>query len=436
MTIKKCLLVWMFALMLALPAAAQAQEGADAAAATAEAAPVTTEQATAEQAAADAPSTVAGAGEAADTAAAAIAEPSPLVAQQAFETIAKQAIVVDAETGTVLLDKGANTQMPTSSMSKVMTMYMVFEALKGGHISLTDQFTISEKAWRMQGSKMFIQVGTTVSVEDLIRGVIIQSGNDATVALAEGISGSEESFVDAMNARAKELGMTNSHFMNASGWPDPDHYSTPRDLALLAYRIMNDFPEYYPYFSEKEFTYNNIKQQNRDPLLGRLPGADGLKTGHTDIAGYGLIGSAKREGRRVIMVVNGLESIKDRGDESVRIMEWAFRTFEWKTLVAKDQEVETAKVWLGEEAEVPLMAEKDLKVVLPRAQMQGITMKVNYTMPIEAPVKKGDAIAKLKVEIPGQEPVEMNMLAARDVARLGIFGRVKARLSYLISGNE
>lgn len=226
-------------------------------------------------------------------------------------TIATQAIIVDASTGTILLDKGANDRMPTSSMSKTMTIYMVFDALKEGRLKLDDEFLVSEKAWRMEGSEMFIKVGDKVKIEDLIRGVVVQSGNDAAVALAEGLAGSEEAFAEAMNARAKDLGMTGSHFVNASGWPHPDHYSTPRDLALLAYRIIHDFPEYYHYFSEKEFTYNNIRQQNRDPLLGKLPGADGLKTGHTEVAGYGLIGSAKRGDRRLILVVNGLKSQQD-----------------------------------------------------------------------------------------------------------------------------
>ena len=216
------------------------------------------------------------------------------------ETKAREAIIVDANTGVVLLDKEADAQMPTSSMSKVMTIYMLFEDLKAGRVKLEDTFLVSEKAWRMGGSKMFIKVGDRVKVEDLIRGIIIQSGNDATIAVAEGLAGSEEAFAQAMTARAKELGMTKSHFVNASGWPDPEHYSTPRDLALLAYRIIHDFPEYYHYFAEKEFTYNKIRQPNRLPILTAVNGADGLKTGHAEEAGYGLIASAKRDDRRVI----------------------------------------------------------------------------------------------------------------------------------------
>lgn len=357
----------------------------------------------------------------------------PAQAQQ-VDTLAKQAIIVDANTGTVLLEKLANEQMPTSSMSKTMTIYMAFEALKSGHIKLDDEFVVSEKAWRMQGSKMFVPLGEKVKVEDLIRGILIQSGNDATVVMAEGIAGSEEAFVDAMNKRAQELGMANSHFMNASGWPDPDHYSTPRDLALLAYRLITDFPEYYPYFSERDFTYHNIKQQNRDPLLGRVAGADGLKTGHTEIGGYGLMGSAQRDGRRVILVLNGMASEKERQEEGVRLMEWAFRNFEVKTLAKAGETVENAKVWLGDAAEVPLVAEKDVQMLVPRAGQASTKVSANYTAPLKAPIKKGDQVGTLKIEIPGQPVTEVKLLAGADVAQKGLFGRLKARTEYLIMG--
>ncbi len=356
------------------------------------------------------------------------------VARAQIDTTASHAILVDAGTGTVLLDKNANAQMPTSSMSKTMTMYMVFDALKEGRVHLEDELLVSEKAWRMGGSKMFIRVGASVKVDDLVRGVIIQSGNDATVALAEGIAGSEEAFVDGMNERARQLGMTNSHFMNASGWPDPDHYSTPRDLALLAYRLITDFPEYYHYFSEKEFTYNKIRQANRDPLLGRLPGADGLKTGHTDVAGYGLIGSAKREDRRLILVINGLDSEKARQEESIRLMEWGFRNFENKKLVDTGEEIETAQVWLGEQETVPLVTADDFIAVLPRASRNDIKLSASYMVPLKAPLKKGDEAGVLRVDIPGQQPAEIKLLVANDVERKGFFGRAKDRLAYLVTG--
>lgn len=359
---------------------------------------------------------------------------APVAMAEPMETLAKQAILVDADTGTILFDKAGGDRMPTSSMSKVMTMYMVFEDLKRGHISLTDELTISERAWRMEGSKMFIKVGDKVKVEDLVRGVIVQSGNDATVALAEGVAGSEQAFVDAMNVRAKEIGLTDSNFMNASGWPDPEHYSTSRDLAILAYRLIKDFPDYYHYYAEKEYTYNKIKQQNRNPLLSRLSGADGVKTGHTEVAGYGLIGSAVRDGRRLIMVVNGLPDEKARADESVRLMEWGFRNFESKKIIAAGEAVESARVWLGESVDVPMAAAQDVSVLLPKARRSELKLTVQYKEPLKAPLKKGDKIGVLKVEVPDQPMFEVDLLAGSDVARKGVFGRAADRMGYLLTG--
>lgn len=354
---------------------------------------------------------------------------------QAIDTAAKQAIIVDYATGAVLLEKNADERMPTSSMSKTMTAYMVFQALKDGHAKLTDTYPISEKSWAMQGSKMFVMVGDNVPLQELIRGILIQSGNDATIAVAEGLSGSEEAFVDGMNKKAQELGMTSSHFMNASGWPVDDHYSTARDLSVLAKRIIADFPEYYPYFSEREFTYHNIRQQNRDPLLGRVAGADGLKTGHTDIAGYGLIGSAQRDGRRIVLVMNGLTSEKERQEEGVRLMEWAFRNFENKKLVTAGQEITKAPVWLGEVTEIPLVAESDLEIVLPRVGQANHTMNAKYDSPLKAPIKKGDKVGTLEITVEGQaKPMAVNLLAGQDVAQKGWFGRTKDRVIYKLTG--
>ena len=359
-------------------------------------------------------------------------------ARAQIDTLAKQAIIVDADTGTVLFEKSANEHMPTSSMSKTMTMYMVFQALKEGRLHLNDELLVSQKAWstglKTNESRMFLDINSKVKVEDLIRGVIVQSGNDATVVLAEGVSGTEEAFVDAMNETAKKIGLKDSHFMNADGMPDPDHYSTCRDLSLLAYRLIKDFPEYYHYFSEKDFTYHKIHQMNRDPLIGHVNGADGLKTGHTDIAGYGLIGSAQREGRRIILVMNGLPSSDARQEEGIKLMEWAFRSFENKKLITKGEKIDTAKVWLGQDAEVPLMAADDLTVVLPRGKRADLKLTVKYDGPVKAPVAVGDKIAKLLVEIPEQKPVEVQLLAGADDPRKGMFGRVRDRLGYLLTG--
>lgn len=349
-----------------------------------------------------------------------------------IETPASNVILLDAASGTVLLDKNANEHMPTSSMSKTMTLYVVFTALKNGQIKLEDELPVSEKAWRMEGSKMFVKVGSKVKVEDLIRGVAIQSGNDATVVLAEGLAGTEESFAERMNAQAKELGMNDSHFMNASGWPVPEHYSTAHDLAVLALHLISDFPEYYHYFGEKDFTYNKIHQPNRDPLLGKLVGADGVKTGHTEIAGYGLIGSAVRNGRRLILVANGLESEKARGDEGARLMEWGFRNFESKKLVSAGETVDKIKVYMGQEDEVSVVAEKDLTVVLPLAKKSDIKMTIHYVAPLKAPLRKGDPVARLRVEIPDQPPADVGLLVGADVQVKGIFGRVATRFGVLL----
>ena len=271
-----------------------------------------------------------------------------------------------------------------------------------------------------------------MKVEDLIRGVAIQSGNDATVVLAEGLAGSEDAFAERMNARAKELGMNNSHFMNASGWPVPEHYSTPRDLATLAFHLLSDYPEYYHYFGEKEYTYNNIHQANRDPLLGKVAGADGIKTGHTDIAGNGLIGSARRDGRRLILVINGLPDEKARAEEGARLMEWGFHNFENRTLFKKGEAIGQAKVWLGQEEEVPLVAEKDFTAVLPIAKRTDMKMTIRYNAPLVAPIQNGALVAKLHIEIPDQPAQDINLLAGSNVVRKGLLGRVADRAGYLL----
>ncbi len=359
-----------------------------------------------------------------------LALPAPAMAASAIETPAKQAIVIDHETGTVLLDKNAQERMPTSSMSKVMSIIVIFDALKAGHIKLDDTLLVSEKAWRKGGSKMFVEVDKRVKVEDLIRGVIIQSGNDATIVLAEGVAGSEDAFADLLNKKAKELGMTNSHFKNASGWPDPDHYSTAEDLAILARALINDYPDRYGYYSEKEFTYSEITQANRNPLLYRNIGADGIKTGHTDAGGYGLIGSGIRDGRRVIVVVNGLESSKDRAQESSKLMEWGLQSFANKTIFSAGQTIEHAAVVLGKDTQVPLVLAESLRVTLPKMMADNWAMRVQYNGPLVAPVKKGQEVGILEIEVPGSEKIQRPLLAGADVEELGFFFKTieKAKL--------
>lgn len=362
---------------------------------------------------------------------------APAFAQVApLETVAREAYIVDAETGQVLFNKNAEERMPTSSMSKTMTMYMVFDALKNGKLTLDQELPVSEKAWRIQGSKMFVPIGGMVKVEDLVRGVIIQSGNDATIVLAEGIAGSEESFAEAMNQKARELGMMNSHFMNASGWPDDNHYSTCHDLAILAVALIRDFPEYYKYYSEKDFTYNNIKQGNRNPLLYKNIGADGIKTGHTEGAGYGLMASAVREGRRVIMVLNGMASMDERAQESTRLMEWALANFTNRTLFQAGMQVAEAPVIMGVERAVPLIVDKDLKLTVPRLGGPSVRAQALFKAPLEAPVAKGQQVGILRVEIPNMPPIDMPILAAKAVARKTFFPGMLEKLERVIFGDK
>jgi len=354
----------------------------------------------------------------------------------ALETLGKQVIIIDAKTNAVLFEKNADELMPPSSMSKIMTIYRLFELLKDKRLSMGDTFRVSEKAWRKQGSKMFVSVNSRVKIEDLIRGIIVQSGNDATIVVAEGIAGTESAFADELNELAKRLGMNNSTFRNASGWPDPEHQTTARDLAKLALATIQNFPEYYKYYGEKTFTYNGIKQSNRNPAIYRNIGADGLKTGHTEAAGYGLTASAERKGRRIILVINGLPSKKARSTESERLIDWAFRTFGNYKLFSAGEQVTEAEVWLGTQPKVSLVIEKELELTLNRRVRRDMKVSVAYQEPLPAPIRKGDTVAILKVELPGQENMEIPLVAGEDVNRLGLFSRWGASLKYILLGKS
>ncbi|HAX91414.1 MAG TPA: D-alanyl-D-alanine carboxypeptidase [Rhodospirillaceae bacterium] len=349
------------------------------------------------------------------------ATPAPIAAANVapVETLAKQAVVIEALTGETLFAKDADTQMPTSSMSKVMTMYLVFEAIKNGKFAMDTPVTISETAWKQSGSRMFIKAGEQVKIEDLVRGVIIQSGNDAAVALAEAVAGSEGSFSLMMNDKAKALGMTQSHFVNATGLPDPQHYASARDLALLSLALIRDFPDYYHYYSEKEFTYNNIKQGNRNPLLYRNMDVDGVKTGHTDAAGYGLIASAHRDGRRIVTVVNGLKSMQERADEPAKLIEWAYREYGLYRLVNAEEKVTDATVWLGVDKTVPVAPERTISKSLPRSLKDSVKVSITVDGETVAPIKKGQKIGKATIIGTNMEPIEVALVATQDVAKLG-----------------
>ena len=357
-------------------------------------------------------------------------------AASGMETTAKQAYIVDLQTGAVLLEKDSTTPTPPASLSKLMTLYMVFERLKGGHLSLDDKFVVSRKAWRMGGSKMFVEVDKQVRVEDLVRGIVVQSGNDACIVVAEALFGSEGAFADAMNRKAREIGLTDTNLVNSTGWPAENHVMSPRDLAALARRIIEEFPEYYPYFAEKSFRYNKIKQGNRNPLLYRDTGADGLKTGRTRAAGYGLAASAIRDGRRVVMVLTGLPNARKRSFEARRLLDWAYQSFRNYDLFERGAVVEKADVWLGQEDTVPLVTERDIKISLPRASRRGLKAKVVYEGPVPAPIVEGSKIARLVVTAPDFKTVEVPLVAGADVAQVGVFGRLGAAIGYMVWGAE
>jgi D-alanyl-D-alanine carboxypeptidase (penicillin-binding protein 5/6) len=354
----------------------------------------------------------------------------------ALETSARQAILVDDTTGTVLLAKNADEPAPPSSMSKIMTVYMVFERLAENALSLDDTFVVSEKAWRKGGSKMFVKVNDRVTVEDLLRGIIVQSGNDACIVVAEGLSGTEEAFAEEMTQRGREIGLTASVFKNASGWPDEGHVMSVRDLAWLAHRTIRDFPDYYHYYSETNFTYNDIRQGNRNPLLYRDTGVDGLKTGHTDVGGYGLTASAERDGRRLILVINGVSGPNERMREAERLLDYGFRAFDTYPLFAEGETVGEADVWLGDAARVPLVVDEDLSVTIRRKDRAKMEVKLVYEAPVPTPIAAGDPIGKLVVTAPETEPVEVPLVAGASVGKLSRVRRLGAAVGYLLWGSE
>jgi serine-type D-Ala-D-Ala carboxypeptidase (penicillin-binding protein 5/6) len=350
-----------------------------------------------------------------------------------LDTVAKWAFIMDFTTGAVLLDKLGEEPMPPSSMTKLMTIYLVYEQLKKGQIKLTDTTIVSANAAAMGGSRMFLDVGKPVGVEDLIRGVIVASGNDAATVFAEMIGGSQDRFVDMMNAKAKELGLIHSQFRNPTGWPDPDQFMCARDIAVLAGRIISDFPEYYKYDSERSFKYNNIEQENRQPMV-QAGTADGLKTGHTEAGGFGLVSSSLRDGRRLIMVLNGMTSMHERAKESERVMNWAFANFENVTLFSANDVIDNAPVWLGTAKTVPLIGGRDLIVTLPKSWRQTASIKISYDAPIQAPVTRGQPAGVLMLRGQGVPSMDVNLIAGADVPRLNLPMRSLAVLSHIVSG--
>lgn len=379
-------------------------------------------------------------------AAIAIATPG-IAAAPPFDTPAPVAFMTDLSSGATLYAKDADRRMPPASMAKMMTAYVAFDLIKKGELKLSDTATVSPETWKkwhgpQAGSTMFLSVNENVSVENLLYGIIVLSGNDACVVLAEKIAGSEEAFTNLMNQRAKDLGLTNSHFGTSNGWPDEGRtYVTARDLAKLATATIQNHPQLYKkFYSKTDFTWGKtlgegaaITQANRDPLLGRVRGADGLKTGHTEEAGYGFTGSAEQDGRRLVMVLAGLTSSNQRIAESVKFMNWGFGAWRARPIVAAGKRVETAEVQLGDSATVGLVAPRALTVTMPAGTNSPITAKVVYTGPIKAPIAKGQHIADLVIASPDTGEQRMPLVAEKDVAEAGFFGRVWASLTSLFA---
>jgi D-alanyl-D-alanine carboxypeptidase (penicillin-binding protein 5/6) len=339
---------------------------------------------------------------------------------QGFQTLAPTAILVDAESEAVLFEKNADELTAPASMAKTMTVEVLLNELKNGRISMDTEFVVSENAWRKGGagsggSAMFAKVNSSIRVEDLLRGIIVQSGNDAAIAVAEGIAGTEENFARMMNERAKQIGLTKSTFRNATGYGDPGQKVTVRDLAKLALHIIQTYPDYYKIFGEREFTWNKIRQQNRNPLLAMEIGADGLKTGNIDESGYGLIGSAVQNGQRLIVVVNGLKTAKDRANESRKLLEWGFRAFESRQLFAEGQVVGEVSVFGGDRRSLPLVAKKPVRVLVNRGETERVSARIVYTGPLKAPVQKGAEVAKLRVDRGDMQALEVPLYANEDV---------------------
>jgi serine-type D-Ala-D-Ala carboxypeptidase (penicillin-binding protein 5/6) len=363
-----------------------------------------------------------------------------LAAAMKMDTKAEQALIVDHYTGKVLFEKNADTPMYPSSMTKIMTAYMIFERLKKGIVTPETPIMVSKKAWKTEGSKMFIAVNSEVSVNDLLHGLIIQSGNDACVAIAEGFSGSEEVFAAEMTERARALGAVHTTFKNSHGLPDDEHVTTARDLITIARHIIDDYPEYYELFSKLDYTYNNITQQNRNPLLNKNIGCDGLKTGFTEKGKYGLVASSKvvdAEGNemRVDLVINGLPSNNIRSEEATKLMTWAVRNFTSHAVYKKGQEIEQAPVWLGAEETVPLTVDVDCRVTIPVLAKKDIKAEVKYDAPLTAPLTKGQVVGSIIITGPTiDQPMEVPLIVGKDVAKASFFKRIKNSITYLIWG--
>ena len=354
-----------------------------------------------------------------------------------LDTIAKQAILYDYETKTIIFEKNSEELMSPSSMSKIMTIYYVFKKIKDGDLKLTDKFKVSKKAWKKGGSKMFVNVNTMVSVEDLIRGIIVQSGNDACIAIAEGISGSEALFAEELNLLAKEIGMINSSFTNSTGWPDPDHLTTIQDLLTLTVRTIEDFPELYYYYAEKEFTYSGIRQLNRNPLLFNEINADGLKTGHTSLGGYGLVASVLKNNRRLILILNGLKRNKDRSNESERLIKVGFNQYKVIDLYDKNQTITNLQVWGGRKKNVAVYSKESVNLTVPNRIKKDLVFSIKHYKPLLAPIEKDQKVADLIVKNKNAEIIKkFELFSKNEIKKMSFFSKVYNNLKFLLLGDS
>ena len=338
---------------------------------------------------------------------------------------AKSYLLVDYNSGKVIAQNNANTPVAPASITKVMTAFVVFSELEEGNIHLEDQVTISKKAWKTPGSRMFIKVNTKVSVEDLLQGMIIQSGNDASVALAEYIAGSEETFAALMNQHAQELGMNNSNFLNSTGLPDENHKTSARDLAILSRALINRFPQYYKWYSTKEFTYNKITQPNRNRLLWRDNSVDGMKTGYTEDAGYCLLSSAKRDSMRLISVVLGTKSANARAQESQKLLNFGFRFYESHVIYPTEKALKNIRIYKGSQEHLPVGVEKDIAVTIPRGQYKNLKPSMNINTPLEAPVTKGQKLGEVEIKLDGRVLSKSPLIALKTIPEGSIWQYVK-----------
>ena len=353
-----------------------------------------------------------------------------------IDTKAEQAVVIDFNTNEILFDKNSNFKIIPASMTKIMTVYVAFDRIKNTEFSITDKCKVSPKAYKMGGSRTFLEIDDQVTVDDLLKGIIVQSGNDASIALAECLGGTEEDFAKLMNVYSKKLNMINTNFVNSSGWPDDNHYSSVYDLAILSNALIRDFPNLYSYFEMDEFTYNDISQPNRNKLLKQVDGADGLKTGFTKKSGWGIAATAKRNNRRITVVISGTNSSRSRLNESSNLLNWAFNQTSQKTLIEKDQIIKKVDVWLGSEPSVNLVSSEKVISTLSFDQIQLLKSSIEYNKPISAPIIAGKEYGKLNINISGKPDIVISLVADKNIAEINPFAKILAAIKYLLFGNS